>query len=563
MNLFPLTSRLVAAAFVALVASQAQAQVAGVFDERALREDPRRAKAAIAPNLEGIGTHHHPVTTQSEAAQRFFDQGIKLTFAFNHQEALRAFKEAARLDPDCAMAYWGWALVLGPNINLPMQKDVMAQAYEAMQLAVARKDKAPAAERGYIEALAKRYAANPEADRVALDRAYADAMRAMHEQYPDDNDAATLYAASLMELSPWNYWTRDGLPLENTLEIQSVLEGVLESDPEHEGALHYYIHAVEAAEPARGEKAADALLRLAPGAGHMVHMPSHIYIQLGRYADAYDCNALAAKADEGYISQCRAQGIYPLNYYPHNVHFQGWAAMLQGRSQQAFADARKVAGGVPEDMVGNIWGLYETFLSMPYFVMVRFGMWDEVLNEPMPPETRRYSTGVWRYARGVALAQRGKLGEARAELAALTKLADDPKTAAVAIGFSNAAQLLGIARLVLLGEIATREHDFDAAVAHLDRAVRLQDGLLYTEPPDWYYPVRHTLGAVLLEAGRAKEAEVVYTQDLKKNRNNGFALFGVWKSLEAQGRAADATAAEKRFRAVWSVADVQLASSRF
>ncbi|HZL84227.1 MAG TPA: hypothetical protein VFD07_02490 [Candidatus Krumholzibacteria bacterium] len=563
MKRFSLMSQRLAAAVVTLVVSEAQAQVAGVFDERALREDPRQAKTAIAPVLEGIGTHHHPITTKSKEAQKFFDQGLKLTFGFNHQEALRAFKEAARLDPDCAMAYWGWALVLGPNINLPMQSEVMGQAYEAMQLAVARKDKVSAAERDYIEALANRYVAEAAADRAPLDLAYANAMRAVHDKYPEDNDAAMLRAASLMELSPWNYWTKDGVPLEHTVEILQLLEEVLERDPEHEGALHYYIHAVEAVHPERGEKAADALLRLAPSVGHMVHMPSHIYIQLGRYDDAYNSNAVAAKADEGYIAQCHAQGIYPLNYYPHNVHFQGWAAMLQGRSKQAFADARKLAGGVPENMVGNIWGLYETFLSMPYFVMVRFGMWDEALNEPMPPETRRYSTGVWRYARGVAFVNRGKVEEARKELTALAKLADDPSMASYPIGFSKASQLLDIARLVLQGEIAARERKFDAAVADLDRAVRLQDGLLYTEPPDWYYPLRHTLGAVLLEAGRAAEAEVVYTQDLRKNHNNGYALFGVWKSLEAQGRTAEAAAAEKRFRAAWAAADVKLASSRY
>ena len=550
-------------ALVLAAAGPVLAQCHEEHDKIALAADPRTAKEPIAPVLEGLGTHHHEVTTRSDKAQQFFDQGLKLTYGFNHVEALRSFKEAARLDPDCAMAYWGWALVLGPNLNLPMKPEVAPQAWEAIQLAVARKDKATSKERDYIEALARRYSKDPKADRAPLDRAFAEAMRALSRKYPDDLDAATLFAASLMEASPWNYWTRDGQPREDTPDILATLENVLGRDPEHEGALHYYIHAVEPVDPERGLKAADSLIGLAPGAGHLVHMPSHIWIQLGRYRESYESNARAAQADEGYIAQCHAQGFYPLSYYPHNVHFQVWAALLQGRSATALEMARKVRSKVPADMHGNEWGLYETFLSMPLVTLVRFGRWEQLLAEPRPPAEAPYTTGVWRYARGLAYMNTGKPEEARKELQALAAIADDPKMAERHVGFSMAPRLLSIARQILDGEIDAKARRWDAAIGKLDRAVRIQDSLLYTEPPDWYYPVRHTLGAVLLEAGRAEEAETVYWQDLRKNRDNGYALFGLWKSLEAQGRADEAADAEKRFRAAWADADVTLTSSRF
>jgi len=545
------------------VAAPAAAQHHNRHDERALSEDPRLAPGQIAPVLEGLGEHHHTVTTGDERAQLFFDQGLKLTYGFNHQEALRAFKEAARLDPDCAMAYWGWALVLGPNLNLPMRPEVVEQAYEAMQSAVALKDKVTPAERAYIEALAQRYTGDSEADRAPLDAAYADAMRGVHESYPDDDDAATLYAAALMNLSPWNYWTKDGHPRKNTVVVLGVLEQVLERDPEHEGALHYYIHLVEPVDAQRGVEAADLLRGLAPGAGHLVHMPSHIYMQVGRYAESFDANTKAAEADEGYITQCRAQGIYPLNYYPHNVHFLAWAAIMQGRGEEALEAARKVASRVPEDMHGNVWGLYQTFLSMPLYVMVRFGMWDEILAGQPPRDDLLYMTGIWHYARGMAQTHGGAVAKAKKERTALRKIADDPKTPEVLIGFSNASKLLKIADNVLAGEIAAKRGRYDEALGHLERAVRLEDSLLYGEPPDWYYPVRHTLGAVLLEAGYPVEAEAVFWQDLEKNRENGYALYGLWRSLVAQDRDDEALTVRERFDAAWSDADIVLNSSRF
>ena len=305
-------------AIVSFAALPGQSQV---HDPRALTADPATALEPIAPLLEGLGDHHLAVTTSEPRSQQFFDQGLRLTYGFNHSEALRAFKEAARLDPDNAMAYWGWALVLGPNINLPMLPEVVPQAYRAIQKAVELEAGVSAKERAYIEALAERYSDDPEADRVALDSAYAAAMADVVERNPDDLDAATLYAASLMNLSPWDYWNLDGSPKGDTTEILDTLQSVVDREPRHAGALHYYIHTVEARHAQRGEKHADMLAGLMPGAGHMVHMPSHIYMRVGRFADSYEANRLAVEADEGYITQCRAQGIYPLAYYPHNIHF--------------------------------------------------------------------------------------------------------------------------------------------------------------------------------------------------------------------------------------------------
>jgi len=532
-------------------------------DARALATNPLDARAPLAPALAGLGPVHHPVTTAAERAQDFFDQGLRLTYAFNHQEALRAFKEVVRLDPDCAMGYWGWALVLGPNLNLPMSPDVAPQAYEAIQEAMARRDRVSDRERAYIEALARRYDAEADEDRAPLDLAYARAMEAVHSRYPEDDDAATLYAAALMNLSPWDYWTRDGQPGVYTPTLLGALEGVIARNPQHTGALHYYIHAVEPVDAGRAEEAADLLSGLAPGAGHLVHMPSHVYMQTGRYADAFDANREAIAADEGYVTACRNQGIYPLNYYPHNIHFLAWAAILQGRSHEALAASRKVAARVPEDMHGDDWALYQTFLSMPLYTMVRFGMWEAILAEPRPRKDADYWTGIWHYARGMARVHGGRLDEAQAELDALSAIVASPEALETLIGFANAKTLLRIAQGVLAGELLAKRGECDRAVAALDQAVRLEDALLYNEPPDWYYPVRHTLGAVLLEAGRADEAETVFWQDLERNRENGYALRGLADSLRAQGREDEAEDVEARFENAWKDADVELTSARF
>ena len=535
-----------------------------IHDPRAVSSDPATATSKIAPRLRGLGAYQRDVTTQSLDSQIFFNQGLNLTYGFNHSEALRSFKEAARLDPDNAMAYWGWALTLGPNLNLPMQSDVVKQAYDAIQKAVALKDKVSERERDFIDALATRYTNDPMAPRQPLDQAYADAMKTLAAKYPDDLDAATLYAASLMNLSPWNYWTQDGRPRAQTPNILAALNNVLASNPSHPGALHYHIHAVEAVRPEDGISSADQLNGLVPGIGHMVHMPSHIYMRVGRYAESFDANARAAAADEGYITQCRAQGLYPLNYYPHNVHFLSWSAIMLGRSEDALINARKLADGVPKTLEGNTWALYETFLSMPLFVLTRFGRWEEVLAEPQPRDDSVFLKGIWHYARGLALTNSGgDVAAIRSELAALDDLAARAAQNPGQIGLGENAKLLKIASHVLHGELAASMGSYGTAVSHLDRAVRYEDSLLYNEPPDWYYPVRHTLGAALLKADRAVEAEVVYWDDLKKNPNNGYSLFGLMQALQAQGRDEEAQDIKAQFDAAWASADHTLTSSKF
>jgi len=461
------------------------------------------------------------------------------------------------------MAYWGWALVLGPNLNLPMREEVVAQAWEAIQLAIENKPHVSQQERDFIDALATRYSPDPEADRAKLDAAYATAMGELHTKYPKDSDVSTLYAAALMNLSPWYYWSPDGQPIGRTNEFLAALESVLESEPRHEGALHYYIHAVESVDPDRGVAAADTLRGLTPGAGHLIHMPSHIYMNVGRYAEATEANQLASLADEGYITQCQAQGIYPLNYYPHNVHFLVWAATMRGRSAEALEASLKVASRVPEDMRGDDWALYQTFLSMPLYTMVRFGMWEKILERTRPEAGSTFFTGIDHYARGIAHSHLGNNKSAKVELDKLEKLLSQPSIDELVVSFSNAETLLTLASHVLRGEMAIAAGNLDEAVAQLDRAVRLEDSLLYNEPPSWHYPTRHTLGAALLAANRPKEAEVVYWQDLSKNRENGFALFGLVQAFEAQGQQGSAAAARSRFESAWSASDVKLRSSRY
>lgn len=547
---------------VVFLVSEEDRATAQVHDPRALEADPASATEQIAPVLDGLGDYHMAVTTSSPRSQQFFDQGLRLTYAFNHSEALRSFKEAARLDPKNAMAYWGWALVLGPNLNLPMVPEVVSQAYEAVQQAVSKKQGVSEREQDFIEALAKRYIDDPDADRVPLDRAYADAMRQLTKKYPDDPEAATLYGASLMNLSPWNYWNKDGSPKGWTAEIVSTFESVIERYPKHVGAHHYYIHVVEAVHPELGVKSADSMTGLTPGAGHLVHMPSHIYMRVGRYADSFDANLKASEADEHYISSCRAQGMYPLTYYPHNVHFLVWAAMFQGKSEEAMAASRKIEGKIPSHLRGDTWGLFDSFLSQPLYTMVRFGKWDEILAEPKPAAESPFRTGVWHYARGLAFVHTSGRG-ARRELNALREIIDSAELEGQLIGFSAAPKLLSIAAEIVAAEISAKKGKYLEASARLGRAVRLEDGLLYNEPPDWYFPVRHFLGAVLLEAGHPEEAEVVYWEDLRRAPENGYSLFGLKQALTAQGRLEEAAEIDERFQKAWSAADVTLTSSRY
>jgi tetratricopeptide (TPR) repeat protein len=518
----------------------------------------------IAPRLQKLGDHKFPVTTSSPRAQLFINQGLMLAYGFNHAEAARSFREAARLDPKCAMAYWGMALVMGPNINMPMPSEAEAKAYEMLQKAISLKSNASERERAYIDALAKRYSPEEKPDRNELDRAYAEAMRQLHERYPEDLDAATLYAEALMDLRPWNYWTRDMQPYPETVEIHRILESVLARNPNHPGAIHYYIHAVELGRPELAEAGAERLWKLAPGAGHLVHMPSHIFRRVGRYADASKSNEDAVAADEDYITQCRAQGVYPLAYYPHNIHFLWDSATMEGRSHVAIKAARKSASSIPDGAWREV-PLLHQFVVAPLFAYTRFGKWDVILSEPRPPEESPFWTGVWHYARGLAFTATGKPDQAARELNSLEGIAAEKSLDGFRVTFSRngAKAILDIAVEVLAGEMAAQQGDYDKAIARLHRAVLLEDNLIYNEPPDWHVPARQSLGAVLLEAGRTAEAEAIYWQDLERNRENGWSLFGLMQSLQAQGKEEQAVLVEDRFRKAWSQADVTLIASRF
>lgn len=518
---------------------------------------------ALAPRLMNVGTHVFPVTTKNKQAQSFINQGVNLAYGFNHAEAARSFAEAARLDPNCAMAYWGHALVLGPNINVPMNPEDEPKAYELVQKAVSLKAKASPRERDWIDALAKRYTGKAD-DRKAADAAYADAMRALAKKYPDDLDAATMFAEAMMDLSPWGYWTRDSQPRPGTDEVIAALERVMQRNPKHPGALHYWIHLWEPTKnPEKAEKAADVLLPLAPAAGHLVHMPAHIYQRVGRYQDVVKSNQMAVAADEDYIAQCRAQGVYPLAYYPHNIHFIWFGANMSGQSKLAIESGKKTSESVPHAALQNL-PFLQGFTVVHEYALVRFGQWDEILALPAPHYDSPFTRGVRHYSRGMAFIGKNQLDKAWEELDQLERIVADPELAKVPASFSanTAADILSIAPHVLAGEIAARKGDFEQAIARLTRAVLLQDALIYTEPDDWHYPVRHSLGAVLLAAGRSREAEVVYWQDLSKWPENGWALFGLVQALKAQGKDDAAALAQKRFDKAWAHADIKLTSSR-
>ena len=517
-----------------------------------------------APVFQGLGAHRHPISTKNPDTQRFFDQGVNLLFGFNHAEAIRSFREAARRDPDCAMCWWGVAIALGPNINLPMPDDAVAPAWEALARARALAPKASPEERDWIEALAARYSADPKADRKALDEAYAQAMGRLWRAHPNDLDAGTFYAEAMMDTQPWDYWGQDGVtPKGHALAIVSTLENVIRRAPNHPGALHLYIHAVEASTtPERAEAAADRLSTLMPGAGHIVHMPSHIYYRVGRYADAVRVNADAARVDEAYIAACKAQGYYPAGYYGHNIHFLWTSSEMQGRHQAALDAARRLVKAVDAVELAKTIATGELFVFTPVATELRFGRWDAVLAEPAPPQALTLDMAVWLYARGFAHANTGDVAAARDDRAHLARL--------ISADFSRydkamipARQMLDLSLSLLDGEIARVSGHLDAAVADFRNAAAIEAGLPYTEPPYWHQPVSHLLGAALLQANRPAEAEAVYRASLKTYRVDGWALFGLAQALDAQGRHAEAAQARKAFDQAWTFADVKLTSSRF
>lgn len=518
--------------------------------------DERQASALL-----NLGTHTFPVSTQNKLAQQFINQGINLAYGFNHAEAGRAFKEAARLDPGLAMAYWGQALVLGPNINAAMDAGEESLAVKLINQAKSLMTTASPKEQALIQALEKRYSGMAEARKVN-DKAYADAMREVHHQFPDDPDIAMLYVESTMDLRPWGYWMRDGYPFEGTNEIVALTEDMLRRYPNHPGALHMYIHLMEpTSNPERAEQAADKLLTLMPQAGHMIHMASHIYQRVGRYADAVKSNQMAIKADEEYIAQFKAQGLYPVVYYPHNIHFLWFAASASGQYALALKSARDAASKVDDKLLSQM-PFTAIFRVLPYWTLARFGQWQSVLAEPAPPADNAFLTGSWHYVRGLAYIAMGQLQQAGMELAQLHKIVKDPSLNTPLLSQNTAYNVLRIAPEVLAGELAAAHGKLDVAIAHLERAVRLEDGLVYTEPAEWHYPPRLALGAILLEADRPDEAETVYWEDLRRNRDNGWALFGLQQALRAQNKTVEADVIKARFQKAWEHADIPLSASR-
>jgi tetratricopeptide (TPR) repeat protein len=513
-----------------------------------------------------LGSHHHAISTPVDAAQQFFDQGVRLTYAFNYAEAILAYEEAARLDPACALCWWGVAWAAGPSINAARDAEGGSRAYAAIVEAETRLDGASEKERAYIEAMALRYGADPMADWAGRDSAYAEAMVELAHDYPDDEDAQVLAAEALMMLSPWDYWEADGAPYPVTEILLDLLRGVTETNRDHAGACHFYIHAVEKAHPERAVPCAERIAALMPGAGHVVHMPAHVFIRVGRYADAIEANEHAIHADEAFYAEGMPAGTaYTLALHPHNHHFLSFAAGMAGQRTMALTAARHLAEATDREMMREPgFGALQHYLVTPLRAMVRFGLWDEIIAEPAPPEDLPYAMGTWHYARGMAFARSGQTDAADDERAALLASLAVSSLERVSVWDLNAASaLLAVGERLLTGEIAAARGAYDEAIAVLEEGVRLETALTYDEPPPWHLPVRHVLGAVLLEAERPTEAETVYHQALERFPENGWALFGLLQSLETQGNADAADAVRTRLGTAWRTADVDLVASRF
>jgi len=509
--------------------------------------------------MAGLGQHHHTISTKKPEAQRFFDQGLTLVFAFNHEEAARVFRRASELDPQSAMAFWGVALALGPCINLDVDLPHEKAAYEAVQKALLLAPGATEGERAYIQALAKRYSSDPKADLRKLDAEYASAMRELSKRYPDDLDAATLYAESLMDLHPWKLWSLDGRPTEGTEEIVAVLESVLRRDPNHLGANHYYVHATEASpHPEWALASARRLETLAPTAGHLVHMPAHTYMRVGDYSAAAQSNAAGADADRIYLRENGTTGnMYDMMYYCHNLHFLAASYSMGGD----FTHAKKAA----DELVAHVGPMLhdmpmaEVYVPTPIFVFVRFHRWDEVLKLPPPSSSLAMTTAFWHFARGSAFAARGQIAMAQAEQRVLETARQEMPAEAEFSFFSNKARnSLDLAENVLDARIAAAKGDHERAIKYWEKAVEIEDRLNYGEPPEWFYPVRESLGGALLLNGQADRAEAVFRADLEQYPRNPRSLFGLLRTLEAHETSADVEGVQREFKAAWKNADVPL-----
>ena len=511
------------------------------------------------PLWEGLGPTTYKITTAVPDAQSYFDQGLRLAYAFNHGEAQRAFRKAQRLDPDCAMCFWGEALVLGPNINLPMQDDAVAPAFKAAQQAKALAGKTTPREQALIAALAARYAADAKAERPALDGAYAAAMEKVAAQYPDDNEIAVLTAEALMDLSPWNYWQPGGHdPNPQSVNIVPTLERVLARDPAHPGAIHYYIHAVEASDrPQRAEPYADRMRGAIPNAGHLVHMPSHIYYRLGRYLDALTDNKRAVEVDEAYLKQTSApMGVYRLGYYPHNVHFVMATAQMSGDGPTVIAAAEKLHGLIPDEVARGI-AMVQPVKAAPYFAHAQFSSPETILALPDPGDSIPYVKAMWHYARGVAYATRRDGTEAADEANMIAEIASTADFSLLNAALVPVRDVLQIAQLTIEARVAQGQGDMNGAIARFEKAAALQDGLTYMEPPYWYYPVRQSLAAALMQAGRFDEAQEQFRRALQRAPNNGWSYYGLMELARARGDGEAARRAEAELAKTW-IGDRQL-----
>lgn len=515
-----------------------------------------------APLFDGLGKHQHPITTKSKVAQRYFDQGLTLCFAFNHTEAIRSFRAALKSDPDCAMAYWGIAYASGPHVNRPMDKEDNVRAWEAVQKALALKSQANANEQAYINAVASRYQAEFVEDRSKLDKAYAASMREVTKQFPDDLDARVMFSEALMDTMPWDYWLKDRSPKPETEEAFAALRYVIQRDPNHPGANHFFIHAVEAGpHPEQGIPSADRLTGYAPQAGHLVHMPAHIYMRVGQYEDAEAANKLAVKADRSYIRHCAAQGFYPGAYYPHNEHFLWYASLFQGRSAEALANANKTADVALENYCGPKKALEGPRLRhLPWLTLARFGRWDEVLKIKQPPMTNDFliDRAMWHFVRGLAFAAQKQAEPAATELAEMSKLVNSTDAQKLNSPQFPATAMMAIAEQWLAGKVAQAKGDSADAIAHFQKAVKAEDEMPYMEPSYWPIPVRPSLGAALLQAGRSADAEVIFREDVQRWPRNGWGLYGLEQSLRAQGKADSADIVQREFNDAWKRADVKL-----
>ncbi|MFN2542648.1 MAG: hypothetical protein ABR514_10855 [Chthoniobacterales bacterium] len=520
-----------------------------------------RTKDDVPRLMHGLGDVHHPVSTTNRQAQEFFDQGLRLVYGFNHDEARRAFQRAGELDPKLAMAWWGVALTLGPNYNLPVDPEREKAAYDAVQRALALQDSASEPERGYINALATRYSNNPHPDLHALDLAYKDAMAKLVARYPDDLDAVTLYAESMMNLNPWKLWTPDGKPAEGTEEIVATLESVLKRDPNHLGANHYYIHAVEASpNPERALPSAARLEKLAPAAGHLVHMPAHIYARVGDHLASAHCNQLAATADKKCFAQTHEQGVYPLMYNSHNLHFLAYASCMRGDFAQAKSAAAKLTGNVAPAI--KQMPMLEGFLPTPLIVLFAFERWDDILKSPAPDPSLLITNAVWHSLRGLAFGNTGSAIEAKKEQQAFAEIAAKIPPDTMYDQLNKTAAVFKIHEHLLNAAIAHSRHEEKSAIEQLKQAVAAEDVLNYSEPPAWYPPVRSTLGRLLLANNQPADAENVFRADLDRSPRDGRALSGLRDALKTQHRQYEADQIDRQFRAAWKSAGAERRTTR-